>query len=255
MGLYRAGAIAALLFAILTIVSTVLAYITPQPPSTGAAGTLGAGAATLQFIAANKSVYVLNMVMFLGPTLFTLIVFLALYVSLRHVNKSLAAIGALLGVAADISFLVPFGLVLGLVPLSDEYVAATTTAQRAAVATTADGLIAQVNVVSVGGIVFALGVLVISLAMLKGVFHRNVAYLGIVTGIVGIVCESLRPILGGWYGIYGILLIWILAVGWKLYRMSDPRVLLGIKQRVEQSAHENTPPERIRATVEEGVHL
>ncbi len=223
-GLYRAGSIAALLFFALTVVDTVLTYLTPQPPSAGGAGTLGGGAATLQFIADHKAAYVLNMVLFLGPTLLTLIVFPALYAALKHLNQSLAAIGALLGIAADISFLIPFSLVFSLVPLSGDYVAASTAAHRAIVATIADGVIAQVNAVSVGGILFALAVLLISLAMLKGVFHKGVAYLGIATGVVGIVCESLRPILGAWYGIYGVMLIWLLAVGWKLFR-------LGVRER------------------------
>jgi hypothetical protein len=198
----------------------VLAAATPQPPSAGGAGTLQGGAATLQYIADHKALYVLTMVLFLGPTLFTVIVFPALYLALKHVNKSYAAVGALLGLVADVSFLIPFGLVFGLVPLSDDYAAATTAAQRAAVATTADGVIAQVNAVSVGGIVFALGVLMLSLVMLRGVFRKGVAYLGVATGVVGIVCESLRPILGAWYGTYGILLIWFLAVGWTLFRLS-----------------------------------
>jgi hypothetical protein len=87
--------------------------------------------------------------------------------------------------------------------------------------TTADGLLAQGNSVSVGGILFALGVLVISLAMLKGVFHLAVAAIGIVSGVMGIVCESLRPVMGSWYGLYGILMLWLLGVAWKLYRLSS----------------------------------
>jgi hypothetical protein len=106
------------------------------------------------------------------------------------------------------------------VPLSDGYVVATTATQRAVIAATADGPIIQLNSVSVGGVPLALGVLMFSLAMFTGVFQQCVAYLGIVTGVVGIVCERLRPILGAWYGIYGILVIWMLAIAWKLFRQS-----------------------------------
>jgi hypothetical protein len=67
---------------------------------------------------------------------------------------------------------------------------------------------------------YAVGVLVIALAMLKGVFHMAVAVIGIVCGVVGIVCESLRPVMGSWYGIYGILMLWLLAVAGKLHRLS-----------------------------------
>jgi hypothetical protein len=57
--------------------------------------------------------------------------------------------------------------------------------------------------------------------MLRGVFPRAVAYLGIMTGVVGMMCEILRPVLGGWYALYGILLVWLVAVGWRLYRLSQ----------------------------------
>jgi hypothetical protein len=219
-GLYLTGAISAALFVALTILSAVVIAITPQPPSTGAAGTLPAAVATLPYIAAHKYVYLLNMALFVGPVALTAIVFLALFVALRPISRSSAAIGAMIGVASVVLCLTPLTLLFALVPLSDQYAAATSAAQRAASVAVADGLIAQVNTVSVGGILFAVGVLVISLAMLKGVFHMAVAVIGIVSGVVGIVCESLRPVMGSWYGIYGILMLWLLAVAWKLYRLS-----------------------------------
>jgi hypothetical protein len=219
-GLYRAGGVAAFLFILLTLVSGVLLAITPQPPSTGETGTLPGGVATLQYIAAHKSAYLLNMIAFVGPVSVTMVVFLALYIVLKHVSKSTAAVGAVVGIASLVLCLAPLGQLFSLVPLSDQYATATTAAQRAMVATTANGLLAQINSVSIGGILYAVGVLILSLAMLRGVFHKAVAYLGIVSGVVGIVCESLRPVIGAWYGIYGILLIWLLAVGWKLLRLN-----------------------------------
>ena len=220
-GLYRAGGVSAVLFVVLTIVSIVLAFITPQPQSSGGSLMLPGGVATLQYIALNRSVFILDQILFVGPVVLTIVVFLALYVALKHLSKSFAAIGAVVGIVGVVLSLVPFSIVGGLVYLSDQYVAATTVVQRAVFATAADSLIAQNNIVSVGGILFAVGVLVISLAMLKGVFHKGIAYLGIVTGVVGIICESLRPILGPGYSIYLILLIWLILVGWKLYRLGS----------------------------------
>ena len=104
--------------------------------------------------------------------------------------------------------------------LSDQYVAATTDTQHTALATAAEGLIAAANAVAAAGILTAIGILIISLVMLKGVFHKGVAYVGIITGTLGIMSEALRPILGPGYLVYGILLpIWFIAVGWKLYRL------------------------------------
>jgi len=234
-GLYRAGGVSAVLFVVLTIVSFVLAFITPQPQSSSGSLMLPGGVATLQYIASNRSVFILDQLLFVGPVVLTMVVFLALYVALKHLSKSYAAIGAVVGIVGVVLSLVPLSLVGGLVYLSDHYVAATTVAQRAGFATAADSLIAQNNIVSAGGILFAVGVLVISLAMLKGVFHKGIAYLGIATGVVGTICEALRPILGPGYSIYLILLIWLIAVGWKLYRLgassSDARMAKKLEAR------------------------
>jgi hypothetical protein len=234
-GLYRAGGVSAVLFVVLTIVSFVLAFITPQPQSSGGSLMLPGGVATLQYIASNRSAFILDQLLFVGPVVLTMVVFLALYVALKHLSKSYAAIGAVVGIVGVVLSLVPLSLVGGLVYLSDQYVAATTVAQRAGFATAADSLIAQNNIVSAGGILFAVGVLVISLAVLKGVFHKGIAYLGIVTGVVGIICEAFRPILGPGYSIYLILLIWLIAVGWKLYRLgsssSDARMAKKLESR------------------------
>ena len=121
--------------------------------------------------------------------------------------------------------------------LSDHYVAATTAAQRAAFATAAEGLIAVSNAVNAAGILTAIGILIISLVMLKGVFHKGVAYLGIVTGALGILSETLRPMLGVGYSVYGILLpIWFIAVGWKLYRLGSSRSHSRVAKKLEARA-------------------
>lgn len=99
--------------------------------------------------------------------------------------------------------------------------AATTAAQRAAFAAAAEGSIAQNTIPTVISILELVGILILSLLMLKGVFHRGVGYFGIVTGGLGIVSEALRPILGVGYTVYGVLLIlWFLVIGWNLYRLA-----------------------------------
>jgi hypothetical protein len=75
------------------------------------------------------------------------------------------------------------------------------------------------NAMIINGILLAVGILIISLVMLKGVFHKSVAYLGILTGGVGIFCETFRPIIGYGYAVYLVIYIWLIAVGWKLYRL------------------------------------
>jgi Domain of unknown function (DUF4386) len=215
--LYRAGGVLAALYIVLIIVPLVLLNTTPQPPLSG-------GAATLQYIASYKPVYIIELVSFVGLSLPAMVVFLALYVALKHLNKSYAAIGALVAIASEVIALAynssPPSLNVGLVYLSHHYVAATTVAQRAAFATAAEGLIAVSNGVNAAGILTALGILILSLVMLKGVFPKGVAYLGIVTGALGIVSEAFRDMIGPGYYVYGLLLpVWFIAVGWKLYRL------------------------------------
>jgi len=233
-GLYRAGGVSAALYAVLIIVPLVLLNTMPQPPLSG-------GAATLQYIALHKPVYIIELVSFVGLSLPAMVVFLALYGALKHLNKSYAALGALVGIASEVIALAynssPPSLNGGLVYLSDHYVAATTAAQRAAFATAAESLIAVSNAVNAAGILTAISMLILSLVMLKGVFHKGVAYLGIVTGALGIVSEAFRDILGPGYYVYGLLLpIWFLAVGWKLSRLGSSSSHSRMAKKLEDRA-------------------
>jgi hypothetical protein len=218
-GLYRAGGISAALYVLLIIIPLALLGIVPQPPLAG-------GSAILEYIAAYKAVYIIELVSFVGLGLPAMVVFLALYAALQRVNKGCAAIGALVGIASEIIALAysssPPSLHAGLIYLSDHYMAATDVAQRGALATAAEGLMAASNAVNGAGILTALGILVLSLVMLKGVFARSIAYLGILTGILGIVSETLRDAIGAGYIVYGLLLPgWFLAVGWRLHRLAS----------------------------------
>ncbi|HET7478829.1 MAG TPA: DUF4386 family protein [Rubrobacteraceae bacterium] len=217
-GLYRAGALSAVLYVVLIVVPVVLLFAAPQPPLSG-------GDEILRYIAENKAVYVIELVSFVGLSLPAIVVFLALYVALRHLDRSYAALGAVVGIASEIVALAynssPPSLNGGLLYLSDQYAAAATDAQRAALATAAEGLVAVSNAVNAAGILTAIGILIISLVMLKGAFPRGVAYLGIAAGAVGIVSEALRDMIGAGYFVYGLLLpSWFIAVGWTLFRLA-----------------------------------
>jgi len=126
-------------------------------------------------------------------------------------------------VAYVVSTLSIFPVVFGLVILSDLDVAASTAAQHAALASSADALLAQFNTVSVAATLGNLGFLILALVMVRSAFSRWIAYLGVATGALGVVTEALRPILGGGFTLYGVLLlVWLGAVGWQLHRLSRP---------------------------------
>lgn len=216
-GLYTAGAVAALVYVVMVVVPVVLVFAAPVPPASGAE--------VLEYIAANKLLYLTELVCFVGLGVPALVVFSAVAVALKGLNKSMAAIGGLFGIASEIIALAlgssPQSLHGGLVVLSDAYVAAATDAERAGLASAADALIAATNAVSWAGILTAAGILILSLVMWQGIFGRAVAVIGVVTGAAGIVFEAFRPMIGSAYAIYGLLLpLWFGLVGWRLFTVS-----------------------------------
>ena len=66
-----------------------------------------------------------------------------------------------------------------LVYLSDQFMAAADPARSAALATAAETLIAQNRTTAVAGPLEAVALLIVSIVMLKGVFPKAVAYLGV----------------------------------------------------------------------------
>lgn len=212
--LYRIGGVSAWVFVVMIVVAIVIVVITPAPPTDG-------GADTLTFIAAHRMSYILEQQLWLVPGAFAMVTYLALYPALKDVNRSLAALGSAVGGAAwALTLAIPTTTTgaPALVYLSDQYAAATDPTRRAALATAAETLIAQNRTTVAIGPLTTIGLLIVSVAMLGGVFPRAVAYLGIVAGLLGIAAEALRMVFEGFYGIYGVLLpVWMAAVGWNLY--------------------------------------
>jgi Domain of unknown function (DUF4386) len=214
--LYRIGGVSAWIFVAMLVVAIVIAVVSPAPPTHG-------GSATLSFITAHRMTYVIEQQLWLVPGAFAMVTYLALYPALKDVNRSLAALGSVVGGAAwALTLAIPTTTTgaPALVYLSDQFAAANNPAQRAALATAAETLIAQNRTTVVVGPLTTIGLLVVSVAMLGGAFPRAVAYLGVFTGVLGIAAEALRMVFEGFYGIYGVLLpVWMAAVGWNLYRL------------------------------------
>jgi Domain of unknown function (DUF4386) len=214
--LYRIGGVSAWIFVAMTVAAIALAIATPPPPTAD-------GTATLTYIAAHRSLYIVYQQLWLVPGLFAMVTYLALYPALKHLDRSLAALGAVVGGSAwALSLAIPTTTTgaPALVYLSDQFMATADPARRAAFATAAETLIAQNRTTVVVGPLMAVGLLIVSIVMLKGVFPKAVAYLGVATGALGISAEALRMVFEGFYVIYGVLLpIWMGAVGWNLYRL------------------------------------
>jgi len=214
--LYRIGGVSAWIFVAMICAAVALAIATPPPPTAG-------GTATLSYIAAHRRLYIVEQQLWLVPGVFAMVTYLALYPALKHLDRSLAALGAVVGGSAwALTLAIPTTTTgaPALVYLSDQFMAAADPARRAVFATAAEALIAQNRTTVVVGPLTTVGMLIVAIVMLKGVFPKAVAYLGVATGVLGISAEALRMVFEGFYVIYGVLLpIWMGAVGWNLYRL------------------------------------
>lgn len=218
--LYRAGALSAGLVVTSYAAGLVIVASTSAPPSAGGAGML-------EYVDAHRTVYIVRQLLWMAPSLPLMVVFLALAVALRHQGTSVAAIGGLVAVASwAVSFAWPTtgDGSLAMVVLSDKYADASTEAARAPFVAGAEVLTALNDVPAVIGVLQTLGILLISLLMLRGTFSRGVAWLGTATGAIGVISEVLRPVLGWAYALYGLLLfVWLIWIAAALWRHASPR--------------------------------
>jgi hypothetical protein len=181
-------------------------------------------AALLAFITDNKLYWHIVQGGVLEASILLIITFAAVYLTLKHVDRVFAAVGAIISITTQLLFMAYYPVLLGLVYLSDQYATADT-ARRAGLEASAEALIAQNSAFNpIYEALMGLGVIFFSLAMLKGVFPRFVAYLGLATGAAAFIGLSLYPIVGlGYFFWWAFFVAWLLAVGWKLYKLGRTR--------------------------------
>ncbi|XAS64855.1 DUF4386 family protein [Pseudarthrobacter sp. So.54] len=214
--LYRVGGAAGILFVLFGLAALAL-YATDPPPVSG-------GEATLRFIGNHRASYIAQQILWLVPSLFGLIVFVALLVALLPANPSLALLGFAVGGASWTALLaVPVTSegTLSLVYLSDQYAAAADPAAQSVFIAAAEALVAENNTVSLAGALTPLGLLLISLPLRRGALPHWTGWLGIVTGALGLASEALRFAVPALYAVYGPLLwVWFAVVGVSLLRLA-----------------------------------
>ena len=88
--LYRVGGVSAWLLVGTLVAAIVLSIATPAPPTAG-------GTATLDYIAAHRTLYIVHQQLWLLPGLFGMVTYLALYPALKDLGRSLAALGTAVG--------------------------------------------------------------------------------------------------------------------------------------------------------------
>jgi len=216
-GLYKWGGILALLAGVLYILFIALAIGMGIPPS-GAEDLLKyySGQTTLAY-----SAYGLEMLadILLLPAVF------ALYLTLKGINKNamLAASGfGGLFVALDLGVIAVSAIAL--VTLSQNYAAATSDIQRTAYVATASYSLAVISVSErvFSSVIPSLWGLITGVVMLRGIFSKSTAYLGIAASIVGFAysISIFAPSLAILVVIEVLIFaVWFMLAGYRLYRL------------------------------------
>ena len=217
--LYRWGGLSALLLG-LGYLLTIPLYVAVGAPPHG-------GEARLEYLVGKTTAWWA----ILGLSVFTDLLFLpvalALYRALRSVNKNAMLFATtLVALFVVLDLAVTWTNYAALITLSEGYGTATALQRAADVgAATYAAAVLDSSLEAVYSIlILSIGILVTSLVMRRGVFGRGTAYVGVVTGVGGIVA-----VVGPYFAsVLSVMLVivaalttlWIVLVGVRLLRLS-----------------------------------
>jgi hypothetical protein len=217
--LYRVGGISALAIGIGYIILIALYFPLGAPPS-GAEPRLA-------FLAGNTAEWwaILGLSV-LTDFLFVPLV-LALYLALKGINRNAMLVAtACVGLFVVLDLAITWTNYAALITLSGNYAAATTDAQRATFVTAANyptAVLESSLLFIYNTLTLSAGILITGLVMRKGIFNKGTAYLGLATGIFGIIAvvgSLFTSALGVTiYLASALTTIWALFVGYRLYRL------------------------------------
>ncbi len=219
--LYRVGGISALLLAI--------GYIVTIPLYTYAGAAPSGGEAKLQYLAGKATVWWAIVGLSVLTDCLYVPVALAIYLALKGVNRNAMLLAtAFVGLFVVLDLAVTWPNYASLIKLSGNYAAATNDAQRATYVAAANyaSAVLESSLEAVYSILVpSFGILMIGLVMLRGVFGKTTAYLGIVTGILGTV-SVVGPFFVSTLSLTIIIAsvlttVWVLFVGYRLYRLGQ----------------------------------
>jgi len=167
------------------------------------------------------------------------VMFLALYVALKQFNESAMAIAAFFSFTGIVVFLIPRVALLSVYPLSAQYAAATTDAQRFQILAAARALssLGQATPLTAGFFFLAIAVVILSIVMLRSPrFGRATGIAGILTGLFTMAIDLstlLAPALAN-------ALLPIIGVFWILWWIMISRGLFQLA-RLENMANSKKP--------------
>jgi Domain of unknown function (DUF4386) len=226
--IYRTGGISAIILGASYIVITALYILAGAVPS-------GGGKDWLDYVVGQQALWWAIVALSVLTDILFVPVSAALYVALKPVNRNAMLVGIgflVLFVVLDLA--VTWPNYAALITLSGAYGAAADEPQRTAQIAAANypSAVLTSSLFAIYAILVpSLGILVIGLVMLRGTFSRTEAYLGVLTGILGII-SVVGPFFASALGTVVIITsvlttVWILLVGYRLIRLGQLRFLPG----------------------------
>jgi len=219
--LYRVGGVSALVLGI-AYIAIIGLYVPVGAPPSGAE-------ARLTYLAGKTTVWWAILALSVLTDFLFVPVALSLYLALKRINRNAMLLAtACVGLFVVLDLAVTWTSYASLITLSGTYAAATNAVQRAVVVATANypSAVLESKLLGVYAILVpAVGILMTSVVMLKGIFSKTTAYLGLVSGILGIVSVA-GPFLVSSLGAAVIMssvitTVWVLFVGYRLYRLGQ----------------------------------
>lgn len=218
---YRVGSLSAIIFGIAYIV--IIALYLPVGRPTGVE-------AWLANLSANTTVWWAILGLSVLTDLLLVPIALSLYIALNGLNRNaMLAATAFVGLFVVLDLALTWTNIAALITLGGEYAAAANDAKRAVILAAAyyPSTVIESNLTFVyNSLTLAVGILITGLVMLKGIFHKSTAYLGLATGILGIVAVASSFFASSVSTISIILAsvlttVWVLFVGYKLYKLGQ----------------------------------
>lgn len=216
-GLYRVGAVAALLMFVLTLIQSFIFIINPPPSTVIDYFTLFQKSQILGLLDLDLLLIVINILLIL--------IYLALYVALVRISKSYMTIALAIGLVGTILFFASREATFGMLSLSNQYAAVSTDAERAMLLAAGQTLLTIYNGTAFdlsyifGGVV----ILIFSVVMLQSnIFSKTTAYIGIVMGILMLVPPTVGTI-GLLLSLISLIptLIWLVLIARKLFQLGS----------------------------------
>jgi hypothetical protein len=218
--LYQVGGISAIVFGIAYFVIIAL-YVPMGAPPSGAE-------AWLAYIAGNTTAWWAILGLSVLTDFLLIPVALSLYLALKEINRNAMLVAtAFVGLFVVLDLALTWTNCASLIALSGSYAAAANEAQRAIFVAAANypAAVMDSNILFVyNSFTLAAGILITGLVMQKGIFSRSTAYLGVLTGILGIVSVASSFFADSFSSVTIIIAsvlttAWVLFVGYRLYRL------------------------------------